>query len=133
MPVHGEKPAPGRVVGAASPRVLLARISLARALTADGVSAGDPGPLGVWQTADGDDLLQGVVVTSSRGGRYDVQLHLVASWPTPPLYEVSAAIREDVSSAAEQSGLGELLGALGITFGDLQEPAPAGHPFEGTT
>lgn len=86
------------------------------------MAAGDPGPSGFWQTADGDDVLQGVLVVARPDWRFDIELHLVAGWPTPPLHEVSAAIREDLGSAAGDSGLQERLGDLSITFGDLQEP-----------
>ena len=107
---------------AVTPRVVLARLIWETALAVNGVAAGDPGRSGFWQTADGDGVLQGIVVTARSDNRFDVELHLVAAWPTPPLHEVSAAIRDRVSSAAGDAGLGERLGELDISFGDLQEP-----------
>ncbi len=118
-------PAPS--VAAASPRVLLARLASAKALAAGGVAAADAGPSGVWRTADGDDVLPGVVVTARPDGRFDIELHLVAGWPTPPLHEVSTAIRNDIGSAAGDAGLGERLGELSVAFGDLQEPRSTGE------
>lgn len=122
MPVPDSPRRPARPVAGASPRVLLARLVWTRALAAEGVAAGDPGPSGVWQTADGDDVLQGVLVVARPDGRFDVELHLVAGWPTPPLHEVSAAIREDLRSAAGGSEVQKRLGDLSISFGDLQVP-----------
>lgn len=107
--------------------MLLARLACAKALAADGVAAGDVGPSGVWQTADGDDVLEGIVVTARSDGRLDVALHLVAGWPTPPLHAVAAEIRDGVSSAAGDAGLGERLGELSVSFGDLQEPRSVGE------
>ncbi len=62
------------------------------------------------------------MVVARRDGRFDVELHLVAGWPTPPLHEVSAAIRDAVDAAADDADLGERLGELSISFGDLREP-----------
>lgn len=91
------------------------------------MAAGDAGPSGVWQTIDGDRALCGVVVTARSDGRFDVDLHLVAAWPTPPLHEVSSAIQDDLGSAADDAGLGERLGELSVTFGDLQGPPSTGE------
>lgn len=107
--------------------MLLARLASTKALAADGVAAADAGPSGVWQTADGDDVLPGVVVTARPDGHFDIGLHLVAGWPTPPLREVSAAIREGISLGARDAGLGDRLGELSVSFGDLQEPRSTGE------
>jgi len=112
-----------------SPRVQLARVVWATALEADGVAGGDPGPSGFWQTAAGEGVLEGIVVTARPDQRFDVELRLVADWPTPPLHEVSAAIRTAVSEAAEAAGSGECLGDLSISFTDLQEPRSLRDPL----
>lgn len=106
----------------ASPRLRLARLAWERALLADGVHSGYAGEGGFWQTDDRGHVLAGVLATARPDGRYDVELHLRAAWPTPPLHEVATAIRADVTQSAAGAGLAEVLGSLEIAFGDMAEP-----------
>lgn len=110
----------------ASPRLRLARLALERALSAEGVDSGYAGETGFWQTDYQGHLLAGVLATARPDARYDVELHLRAGWPTPPLHEVARAIREDVNQRAAGAGLATVLGSLEITFGDLAEPPHGG-------
>ncbi len=131
MPARPARRRQAPPAGAVTPRVQLARLAWETALAAEGVATGDPGQSGFWQTAAGHDVLQGIVVTACPDGRFDVELHLVAAWPTPPLHEVSAAIRDGVSSAADDADLGTRLGAVDISFGDVQESPSIGNALLG--
>ncbi len=115
--------APAHAVGGPSPRVQLARLAWETALATGGVAAGDAGRARLWQTVDRGEILDGVVVAAQGQGDFAVELHLIAGWPTPPLHEVAATIRERVAAAAEEAGVADVLGHLSISFGDLVEPA----------
>lgn len=67
-------------------------------------------------------MLPGVVATAGADHRFEIDLHLVASWPPPPLHELASAIRRAVIDAAAAARLGEALGAQAISFGDVSEP-----------
>ncbi len=114
-------PAPARAPTGPSRRVRLARLAWETALTTDGVAGGDAGRVGRWQTEDRGETLPGVLVAAHGGARFDVELHLIAAWPTPPLHEVGRTIRERIATAAAQAGLAEALGSLTVSFGDLAE------------
>lgn len=116
-------PSPG-VAGVPSARVRLARLALETALATDGVAAGDPGRLQRWQTEHRGEMLPGVVATAREDARFDVELHLVASWPPPPLHEVAGSIRRGVAEAALAAGLDDALGEQMISFRDVLEPPP---------
>ena len=105
-----------------SPRARLARVALETALASEGVAAGSAGDSSWWATTDEGELLSGVLAVARRDGRYDVELHLVARWPVPPLHELGERIRERVAGVAAEKGLGESLGSVRISFGDLLEP-----------
>lgn len=107
-----------------SPRVHLARLAWEAALAADGVAGGDAGRPPRWQTEDRGEVLPGVVATARPDARFDVQLHLIASWPPPPLHELATTIRGRVVEAAASAGLARALGAQAIFFGDVAEPPP---------
>lgn len=115
-------PSPPPQAGVPSTRARLARLALETALATDGVGGGDPGRPARWQTEDRGELLPGVVATARADARFDVDLHLVVNWPPPPLHEVGSAIRSAVIEAAAAAGLGEVLGAQAISFGDVLEP-----------
>lgn len=66
-------------------------------------------------------MLPGVLVAAQGHARFDVELHLVAAWPTPPLHEVASVIRDRIIAACAEAGLAEALGHLTISFGDLVE------------
>ncbi len=115
--------APAHAVGGPSPRVQLARLAWETALATGGVAAGDAGRARRWQTVDRGEILHGVVVAAQGQTDFAVELHLVVGWPTPPLREVAATIRDRVAAAAAEAGLAGLLGHLSISFVDLVEPA----------
>lgn len=104
-----------------STRVQLARAALETALHTTQVAGGLCGPLSQFATADGDELLRGVLATARADGRYDVELHLVARWPVPPLHELGGQVERRVRHAVRRKGLSEGLGDLLVAFGDLVE------------
>jgi len=108
-----------------TPRVRLARLAWETALATKGIAAGSVGARSQWATNDRGELLPGVLAAARRDGSYDVELHLVARWPVPPLHELGERIHDRVVAAAERQGLGESLGELRISFGDLLD---AGEP-----
>lgn len=122
MTAHRAAPKSAEPAGAPSLRVRLARLAWERALSTDGVAAGDSGGRGAWQTEDRGEALPGVLATASGDASFDVELHLVAAWPPPPLHEVANTIRDRINEAAVAAGLGEALGAVEIAFGDVAEP-----------
>lgn len=109
-----------------SPRLRLARLAWERALSTEGVDSGYVGDSGFWQTDYRGEVLPGVLAIARSDARYDVELHLRAAWPTPPLHEVARSIREDVVASAAHMGLAQALGALEIAFGDMAEPPLGG-------
>lgn len=123
MPLASE--APGSLVGP-SPRVALARAALEAALAVPGVVAGDAGPQGLRVTHDpGIGALPGVSVTAEAGGRYAVDLRLVAC--LVPLVPLGELVRRGVQTSAQRHGLADRLGEVNIEFGlvlDAHELAP---------
>ena len=111
-------PQGGAAEAPASERVLLARTAIAAALMVDGVvEAHAPEKGGVVTGSSGGAAIQGVRVLAGEGGRYDVDLHLVARLvPLPPLAE---RVRSRVTKAAQRAGLADRLGPVSIRFEDL--------------
>jgi hypothetical protein len=78
-------------------------------------------------TADGDDVIPGVVAAAGVDGRIDVDLHLVAYLPPRPLGEQAASVRAGLVAAARRSGLAARLGEIDVTIHDLVERGPHGE------
>jgi hypothetical protein len=108
-----------------SPRLELASLALGAALATRGVVCGNAGTRGVYVTRADDALLTGVVAVAEPGGRYSIDLFLTAA--LVPLHPLATRVRKAVAAAAAGAGLGERLGALSVSFLDVQEP-PAERP-----
>jgi hypothetical protein len=107
---------------AESPRVRLARLALEAALAAPNVIAADAGLHGVRVTADPPGgMLRGVSVTSDRGGRYAVDLRLVACMT--PLVALGEEVRRRVQASAQRSGLADQLSTVSVEFARVLTPA----------
>lgn len=104
-----------------SDRVVLARIAIGSALKVDGVAEPHLPPVGRRSTRSGGVRVDGVTVTASPGGGYDVALHLVAR--VVPLQALGERVRSRVEGAARRAGLAERLGPVSVRFEDLVEPA----------
>lgn len=100
-----------------------ARVSLAR--LAEGVIAAEPaveatvGFPARWLTVDSGERIEGVVAAEAAGGTVEIELHLIARRPTDPLPRVAAALREALREAAGRAKLGSRLGAVTISFHDI--------------
>jgi len=105
-----------------SERVALARLALAAALAQPGVVGAQAGAglPRVTSTRSGS-LLSGVAVFAAAGGRYEVDLRLVAE--LVPLDQLADRVRARLATAAKRKGLAALLGAVNIEFVDLAAPA----------
>src|SRR5512142_2653828 len=107
---------------AVSERVRLARAALDAALRDPGVVRGDTGPLGVVRTRDGAGALAGVTVAAEAGGRYSVDLHLVAR--LVPLRPLADGVTERVRVAASRAGLAAVLGTVSVYIDDVEVAGP---------
>ena len=105
-----------------SDRALIARIAIESALKVEGVVEPHLPPVGRQSTSSSGARVDGVTVTASPGGTYDVALHLVAR--QVPLPALGERVRTRVEGAARRAGLAERLGAIGVRFEDLAEPVP---------
>jgi hypothetical protein len=109
---------------AASPRVRLARLALEAALAAPNVVAAEAGLQGMRVTADpAGGVLRGVSVISEGGGRYGVDLCLVAC--VAPLVPLGDEVRRRVQASAQRNGLADQLGSVNVEFARLLTPAEA--------
>lgn len=106
-----------------SGRVLLARLAEQVIAVSDGVST-TPGGDRRWVTADGDRLIEGIVVAETRLGQVDVELHLVVDWPPQPLDQLASHLRRRLTRSASLAGLGDRLGASHVAIHDVREPGP---------
>jgi hypothetical protein len=104
--------------GDESERVALARLALTAALAQPGVVGAQAGAglPRVTSTRSGG-LLSGVAVSAAAGGRYEVDLRLVAE--LVPLDQLADRVRARLATAAKRKGLAALLGAVNIEFVDL--------------
>lgn len=99
-----------------------ARVRLAR--LAEAVIAAEPavepavGSAGRWLTFDADEPIEGVVAAEGAEG-IEIELHLIARWPTGPLPHVAEALRGALRKAAGQAGLGSRLGEVSVSFHDI--------------
>jgi hypothetical protein len=76
-----------------------------------------------WLTLDGDDRVEGVVAAEGTDG-VEIELHLVARWPTGPLPQVAEDLRRALRKAARQAGLDSRLGGVSVSFHDLDLGEP---------
>jgi len=115
---------PERVQRPASGRVLLARLA-ERAIAAQDAVGATAGRDGRWVTADGDRLIDGVVVVAA-GRRLDVELHVVAEWPPEPLQQLAARLRGELELSASYCGLSDQLGDVDVAIDDVCERGDTG-------
>ena len=115
---------PERVQRPASGRVLLARLAEQVIAGQDAVSA-TAGRGERWSTADGDQLIDGVVVAAT-GRRLDVELHVVAEWPPEPLQQLAARLRGGLERSASYSRLSDQLGDVDVAIHDVRERGDTG-------
>lgn len=107
---------------AGSPRVRLARLALEAALAAPNIVAAEAGLEGMRVTADGaGGVLRGVSVISEGGGRYGVDLCLVAC--VAPLVALGEEVRRRVRASAQRNGLDDQLGSVNVEFARVLTPA----------
>ncbi len=105
-----------------SPRVRLARLALEAALAAPNVVGADAGLSGVRVSADPvGGVLRGVSVTADGGGRYAVDLRLVACMT--PLVPLGEEVRRRVEASAQRSGLADQLSTVSVEFARVLTPA----------
>ena len=58
-----------------------------------------------WSTPDGEQTIQGMTAVAGADGRYELELHIVVSWPPAPLAQLADDLRRRVWTAAERSHL----------------------------
>ncbi len=105
-----------------SPRVRLARLALEAALAVPNVVAAEAGLQGMRVTADpAGGVLRGVSVISEGGGRYGVDLCLVAC--VAPLVALGEEVRRRVQTSAQRNGLADQLGSVNVEFARVLTPA----------
>lgn len=106
-----------------SARVELARLAEA-AIVAEPRVAPTSGRGDRWLTLDGAERIEGVVAAEDRDARVEVELHLIARWPTGPLPQVAADLRGALQAAARKAGLRSRLGEVSVGFHDLDFGGP---------
>ena len=106
-----------------SSRSKLGRVALDAAKGLPQVAYGVTGTQKLWATADGGEILAGVVVAATVDARFDVDLHLIARWPFGSLFELADQVRARVHRAASASKLEAVLGAISVSFEDVFEPS----------
>ena len=105
-----------------SPRVRLAHLALDAALNVAGVQGADAGPSGLCVTGDPPgEPLRGVSVIAQPGGRYTVDLCLIAG--IVPLIELAAEVRRRVHARVAREGLGDQLGDVNVQFSEVLSAA----------
>jgi hypothetical protein len=100
-----------------SARVELARLAAA-VIAADPAVEPNVGSPGRWLTPDADELIEGVVAAEGAEG-VEIELHLTARWPAGPLPQVAETLRGALRKAARKAGLGPRLGAVSVSFHDI--------------
>jgi hypothetical protein len=107
-----------------SDRVRLARLALEAALAAPNVVAAEAGLHGMRVTANPPGgVLRGVSVISEGGGRYAVDLCLVAC--VAPLVALGEEVRRRVQASAQRNGLADQLSTVSVEFARVLTPAEA--------
>ncbi len=104
-----------------SPRSRLARVALQAATAMPQVVVGVRGPRGVWVSVDAGEILEGVVVTARRDGRFDIELHVAVRWPSGSLLTLADQVRAGVKRAAGRAQLDGVLGQVTVAFEDVRE------------
>jgi len=100
----------------------MARFALEAALAAPNVVAAEAGLQGMRVTADpAGGVLRGVSVISEGGGRYGVDLCLVAC--VAPLVALGEEVRRRVQASAQRNGLDDQLGSVNVEFARVLTPA----------
>jgi hypothetical protein len=97
----------------------LAALALEAALGTPGVIAGHAGPNASAVTACPSGLLRGVVVAAVAGGRYTVDVHLIAR--PVPLHALGDAVRARIERRSRAAGLAEIVGMVSVSFEDVVE------------
>lgn len=110
---------PAPVVGP-SRRLRLALLAARAAQGTPGVSGLTPDPRGVHATVAPSGTLPGVGVTALGGDRFEVVLHLRSE--LVPLYPLGERVREEITRAAVEAGLGSALGPIGVEIEDVSHP-----------
>ena len=109
-------------LSAASSRVGLARLALEAALAVPNVVAAEPGLHGMRVMTDpAGGVLRGVSVTADGGGRYAVDLCLVAC--LAPLVPLGEEVRRRVQASAQRNGLADQLSTVSVEFARVLTPA----------
>jgi hypothetical protein len=109
-------------LSAVSPRVRLARLALEAALAAPNVVAAEAGLGGMRVIADpAGGVLRGVSVTADGGGRYAVDLCLVAC--VVPLVALGEEVCRRVQASAQRHGLEDQLSTVAVEFVRVLTPA----------
>ena len=109
-------------LSAGSSRVRLARLALEAALAVPNVVAAEAGLHGMRVTADPPGgVLRGVSVTAEGGGRYAVDLCLVAC--VAPLVPLGEEVRRRVQASAQRNGLADQLSTVSVEFARVLTPA----------
>ena len=102
-------------LSADSSRVRLARLALEAALAVPNVVAAEAGLHGMRVIADPPGgVLRGVSVTADGGGRYAVDLCLVAC--LAPLVPLGEEVRRRVQAGAQRNGLADQLSTVSVEF-----------------
>jgi hypothetical protein len=105
-----------------SPRVRFAHLALDAALNVAAVHGADAGPSGLCLTGDPPrGTLRGVSVIAQPGGRYSIDLCLVAG--IVPLIELAAEVRRRVRARVVREGLGDQLGDVNVEFSEVLSAA----------
>lgn len=102
-----------------SRRVALARLARDAAVRTEGVAEVDAGPNPARATITEGERIAGVTVAALPSGRYGVSVYVTAR--LVPLPRLAAAIRDEITRAAESEGLAEQLGEIDVTFTDVRE------------
>ncbi|MGZ6589085.1 MAG: hypothetical protein ACXVHX_33020 [Solirubrobacteraceae bacterium] len=109
-------------LSADSPRVRLARLALEAALAVPNVVAAEGGLHGMRVMTDpAGGVLRGVSVTADGGGRYAVDLCLVAC--LAPLVPLGEEVRRRVQASAQRNGLAGQLSTVSVEFARVLTPA----------
>src|SRR5450755_525623 len=102
-------------LSADSSRVRLARLALEAALAVPNVVAAEAGLHGMRVITDpAEGVLRGVSVTADGGGRYAVDLCLVAC--LAPLVPLGEEVRRRVQAGAQRNGLADQLSTVSVEF-----------------